>query len=171
MYQRVIFGEITHEANRSLTDLSPREWALVVPVVLFIVWIGVYPAAFTGPTEATIEALIGQVQSKASVAVDGPSAPLFAGLGAVTPPPVVLGPLLPTLIVAGTGMLVLLLDLVPPRRSKTHLRASRWPASSARCWRPCCPLGHRRPGVPRHDRARSATRSSSTSSSPTPRRW
>jgi NADH-quinone oxidoreductase subunit N len=39
----------------------------------------------------------------------------------VTPPPVLLGPLLPTLIVAGTGMLVLLLDLVPPRQSKTHL--------------------------------------------------
>ena len=68
MYQRVIFGEVTHEENRRLHDLSPREWALVVPLVLFIVWIGVYPAAFTGPTEATVEALINQVQSKASVA-------------------------------------------------------------------------------------------------------
>src|SRR5687767_10592242 len=38
MYQRVIFGEITHEANRQLRDLSPREWALVIPVVVFIVW-------------------------------------------------------------------------------------------------------------------------------------
>jgi len=31
--------------------------------------IGVYPAAFTGKTEATIEALLAQVQSKASVAL------------------------------------------------------------------------------------------------------
>ncbi len=69
MYQRVIFGEVTHEENRRLHDLSPREWALVVPLVLFIVWIGVYPAAFTGPTEATVEALINQVQSKSSVAL------------------------------------------------------------------------------------------------------
>ena len=68
MYQRVIFGEVTHEENLRLHDLSPREWALVVPLVLFIVWIGVYPATFTGPTEATVEALINQVQSKASVA-------------------------------------------------------------------------------------------------------
>ena len=67
MYQRVIFGEITHEENRGLRDLSPREWAMLVPVLLFIVWIGVYPAAFTGKTEATIEALIAQVQSKTSV--------------------------------------------------------------------------------------------------------
>jgi NADH-quinone oxidoreductase subunit M len=78
MYQRVIFGEITHEANRHLRDLSPREWALVIPLVLFIVWVGVYPAAFTGPTEATIEGLITQVQSKASVARRAPEAGLVA---------------------------------------------------------------------------------------------
>ncbi len=39
----------------------------------------------------------------------------------MTPPAVPLGPLLPTLIVVGTGMLVLLLDLLPPRDSKAHL--------------------------------------------------
>jgi NADH-quinone oxidoreductase subunit N len=39
----------------------------------------------------------------------------------VTPIPIALGPLAPTLIVAGTGMLVLLLDLLPPRESKAHL--------------------------------------------------
>jgi NADH-quinone oxidoreductase subunit M len=68
MYQRVIFGALTHEANRRLTDLSMREWALVIPLVVFIVWVGVYPSAFTGPTEASVEALIAQVQSKATVA-------------------------------------------------------------------------------------------------------
>ena len=67
MYQRVIFGEITHEENRALPDLSPREWAMLVPVVVFIVWIGVYPMTFTGKTEATLEALIAQVQSKSAV--------------------------------------------------------------------------------------------------------
>src|SRR5439155_1541570 len=66
MYQRVIFGEITHEANRALPDLTPREWAVLVPVVVLIVWIGVYPGAFTGTTEAAVDALIAQVQSKTS---------------------------------------------------------------------------------------------------------
>jgi NADH-quinone oxidoreductase subunit M len=80
MYQRVIFGELTHEANRRLADLSPREWALVVPLIVFIVWIGVYPSAFTGPTEASIEALIGQVQSKASVAGRAPDGGRLAEL-------------------------------------------------------------------------------------------
>src|SRR2546422_1148903 len=66
MYQRVIFGEVTRDANRGLKDLTTREWAVLVPVVVLIVWIGVYPVAFTGKTEATIEALIAQVQAKAS---------------------------------------------------------------------------------------------------------
>jgi NADH-quinone oxidoreductase subunit M len=64
MYQRVVFGDVTHEANKSLRDLTTREWAMLVPVVALIVWIGVYPAAFTGKTEATVEALIAQVQAK-----------------------------------------------------------------------------------------------------------
>jgi NADH-quinone oxidoreductase subunit M len=68
MYQRVIFGEIRHEENRRLRDLTPREWAVLVPVLVLIVWIGVYPTTFTGKTQASIEALIAQVQSKASVA-------------------------------------------------------------------------------------------------------
>jgi len=66
MYQRVIFGEVTHEENRRLPDLSLREWVILVPVVTFIVWIGVYPVAFTGKTEASVQALITQVQTKAA---------------------------------------------------------------------------------------------------------
>ena len=66
MYQRVVFGEVTREENRRLTDLSPREWAVLVPVLVLIVWIGVYPSTFTGLTEASVNALIAQVQAKAS---------------------------------------------------------------------------------------------------------
>jgi NADH-quinone oxidoreductase subunit M len=66
MYQRVIFGEITVEANRRLKDLSLREWAVILPVLLFIVWIGVYPITFTRTTEASVQALITQVQTKAA---------------------------------------------------------------------------------------------------------
>jgi NADH-quinone oxidoreductase subunit M len=69
MYQRVAFGEVTRPENRTLTDLTPREWALLAPLVVLIVWIGVYPIAFTGKMDATVDALIAQVQSKASVAL------------------------------------------------------------------------------------------------------
>jgi len=66
MYQRVIFGSVTNEANRRLPDLTPREWVVLLPVLLFIVWIGVYPATFTGMTETSVQSLITQVQSKAA---------------------------------------------------------------------------------------------------------
>jgi NADH-quinone oxidoreductase subunit M len=68
MYQRVCFGEVTNEANRRLSDLSAREWAVLLPVLLFIVWIGVYPTTFTTMTEPSVQALITQVQSKAQAA-------------------------------------------------------------------------------------------------------
>jgi NADH-quinone oxidoreductase subunit M len=67
MYQRIVFGEITQDENRRLPDLTPREWAILAPVLVLIVWIGVYPATFTAPTEAAVEALIVRVQAKASV--------------------------------------------------------------------------------------------------------
>ncbi len=42
MYQRVIFGAVTHEENRRARATSrPREWAVLAPVVVLIVWIGV----------------------------------------------------------------------------------------------------------------------------------
>jgi NADH-quinone oxidoreductase subunit M len=66
MYQRVVFGEVTREDNRRLTDLSVREWVVLVPVLLFIVWIGVYPAPFLGLTEVSVQALVSQVQAKAA---------------------------------------------------------------------------------------------------------
>src|SRR4029077_10663414 len=65
MYQRVIFGVVTKEANRRLSDLSAREWAILIPILVVIVWIGVYPESFTGMTEASVQALIAQLQAKA----------------------------------------------------------------------------------------------------------
>ncbi len=53
MFQRVMFGEVTNEKNKNLKDLSAREIAIFVPLLLFIVWIGVYPSTFLNKTEAT----------------------------------------------------------------------------------------------------------------------
>jgi NADH-quinone oxidoreductase subunit M len=66
MYQRVIFGVVTKDVNLRLQDLSVREWAILLPILALIVWIGVYPSTFTGLTEASVEALIAQVQAKAT---------------------------------------------------------------------------------------------------------
>jgi len=64
MFQRVMFGPMTQEANRDLTDLRPRELAVLVPVLALIVWIGVYPQPFLRTTEASVTRLLAQVHLK-----------------------------------------------------------------------------------------------------------
>jgi NADH-quinone oxidoreductase subunit M len=61
MYQRVMFGELTHEANKPLRDLNLRELAVLVPVMLVIVWIGVYPQPFLKRMEASTKAIVERV--------------------------------------------------------------------------------------------------------------
>src|SRR5215510_3671932 len=54
MYQRVIFGEVRHEENRRLPDLNAREIWTLVPILLLIVWIGIYSKPFTAVTETAV---------------------------------------------------------------------------------------------------------------------
>jgi len=63
MYQRVMLGKNSNPENRDLLDLSKREIAVLVPVLVFIVWIGVSPGTFLGRTSATARQIISTVQA------------------------------------------------------------------------------------------------------------
>jgi NADH-quinone oxidoreductase subunit M len=63
-YQRMFFGECTNPANRSLVDLTKREIAVLVPIVLFIVWIGVYPSTFLHTSAASVRNTVKQMQER-----------------------------------------------------------------------------------------------------------
>ena len=58
MYQRVIFGPVRHEENRRLPDLSPREWSYLLPIVFFIIFIGVYPAPFLRKMDTAVKTYV-----------------------------------------------------------------------------------------------------------------
>jgi NADH-quinone oxidoreductase subunit M len=62
-YQRVFFGKVTNPENEKLSDLSVREWAVLVPVVIFIVWIGFAPGTFLNKSAATSRQLIHQIEN------------------------------------------------------------------------------------------------------------
>jgi NADH-quinone oxidoreductase subunit M len=64
MYQRVAFGEVRHPENRRLPDLNGRELWTLVPLLILIVWIGVYPKPFTAITEPAVAKLLQTVQDK-----------------------------------------------------------------------------------------------------------
>jgi NADH-quinone oxidoreductase subunit M len=46
LYQRVFFGAVTNPKNEKLHDLTPREVATFVPLLIMAFWIGLYPKPF-----------------------------------------------------------------------------------------------------------------------------
>jgi len=52
---KLFFGPVTREENRRLADLSWREATALAPLVLMVFWIGLYPATFLEPMEASVK--------------------------------------------------------------------------------------------------------------------
>jgi NADH-quinone oxidoreductase subunit M len=48
MFRRVFYGDITHEENRTLPDLTRLELAAVLPLVLMAFFMGIFPTVFLG---------------------------------------------------------------------------------------------------------------------------
>jgi len=68
MYQRVMFGPVTNDENKKLVDLNGRETALLIPLVIFMVWIGIRPVDFTKYSEEWVETILSGSEAK-SIAV------------------------------------------------------------------------------------------------------
>ena len=65
MIQRVFFGKVTNEKNRSLADLNWREIGLIAPLMFLMVYMGVYPRPFLERSEASIRAIQERVMHQA----------------------------------------------------------------------------------------------------------
>jgi len=61
-YQRFIFNGMTNEKNKNLKDLSARELCVIIPVLIFIIWLGIYPKPFLDKTKGSVEQLYKRVQ-------------------------------------------------------------------------------------------------------------
>jgi len=68
MFQRVMFGPLENEENKKLVDLNAREIGLLVPLVIFMFWIGIHPVDFTKYSENQVTELIITSKEK-SIAV------------------------------------------------------------------------------------------------------
>jgi NADH-quinone oxidoreductase subunit M len=56
MLQRVVFGTRTSAANAGLLDLNAREIGLVLPLLVLMLFMGVYPAPFLNRSRASVAA-------------------------------------------------------------------------------------------------------------------
>jgi NADH-quinone oxidoreductase subunit M len=66
MLQRVVFGTKTSETNAKLPDLNAREIGLLVPLLVLMFFMGMYPTTFLSRSRASIEAARQRINSPQS---------------------------------------------------------------------------------------------------------
>ena len=62
LYQRTMFGPLDNDDNRGLKDLSVREFATLVPLVLLAFWIGIRPTPFFRVLDEPVQRLVRQIE-------------------------------------------------------------------------------------------------------------
>jgi NADH-quinone oxidoreductase subunit M len=62
LYRRVAFGKLTKDDVKAMLDMSPREVAIFVPLILVTLWMGIYPSSFLEPMHASVMNLIGNYE-------------------------------------------------------------------------------------------------------------
>jgi NADH-quinone oxidoreductase subunit M len=61
MFERVFLGQVTHAENAQLRDINVREVLVLLPLLVLIFWIGLYPAPFfnlINPAVAQLDSLV-----------------------------------------------------------------------------------------------------------------
>ena len=65
VYKKTFFGPVTNEANKTLKDLDSKETWSLLPLVLIVVWLGVYPKPILEPIDNSVKAMISFMHEKA----------------------------------------------------------------------------------------------------------
>jgi NADH-quinone oxidoreductase subunit M len=60
LYQRVFYGQVDPEVLGHVGDLSLREWAAVLPLIVMMVWMGVYSQSFLPPVSRNTARVLEQ---------------------------------------------------------------------------------------------------------------
>src|SRR5512141_1800252 len=67
--QRILFNKLDKPENEHIPDLNWREIGLMVPLIIVIIWLGVYPAPVLRRMETAAQALVTRVESNSSPSV------------------------------------------------------------------------------------------------------
>ncbi|MCB1160026.1 MAG: NADH-quinone oxidoreductase subunit M, partial [Leptospiraceae bacterium] len=63
--KRFLFGEVTNENNKSLSDLNAREIGVLIPMVILIFWFGLYPKPFMDYLKPSVNVYLNSASVKA----------------------------------------------------------------------------------------------------------
>ena len=62
LYRRVAQGPLDKPDVAAMKDLSPREIAILVPLALVVLWMGVYPESFMAPMRKDVGVVLARVE-------------------------------------------------------------------------------------------------------------
>jgi NADH-quinone oxidoreductase subunit M len=65
MFQKLFLGSVSREENRNLKDLNWREIVVLVPLIVLIFWIGLYPKPFFTLMAPAVDQLVAAIQAAA----------------------------------------------------------------------------------------------------------
>jgi NADH-quinone oxidoreductase subunit M len=83
MYQRVFFGAVSDEVKHHVPDLNLREWACVVPLVVMMVWMGIYTQTFLTAVSETTATIVKQSRFDESRLISPAAGTIAAAGGSV----------------------------------------------------------------------------------------
>jgi NADH:ubiquinone oxidoreductase subunit 4 (subunit M) len=63
----MMFGKLNKPENREVSDMNKRELVYMLPIILLIIWMGVYPSPFLRKMDASVTHLIALAQGKKEV--------------------------------------------------------------------------------------------------------
>jgi NADH-quinone oxidoreductase subunit M len=69
LYQRIFYGETGEEVRHHVPDMKTREWVAVIPLILMMVWMGVYSQSFLPPVSKTTARVLDQTRINVPIRV------------------------------------------------------------------------------------------------------
>jgi len=69
LYQRVFFGKVSEDVSHHMPDLNVREYAIIVPLILLMLWMGTFTQSFIPSISASNTVLLGPVEAGRDVHV------------------------------------------------------------------------------------------------------
>lgn len=65
LYKKSFFGQVVHEENRSLKDLNAKELSALIPLVLLVAILGIYPKPLLSTIDMSVQKMLVLMDQKA----------------------------------------------------------------------------------------------------------